>query len=81
MYSEFLYKNREYGHEFCSFFTSAKVMYFYYVPKNPINIFAYLGTFSTYNATMAAVAGYFKYLKGEFASQDLVPYARLSLKK
>jgi len=25
---------------------------------------------------MIAVAGYFKYLDGEFAAQDLTPYAR-----
>jgi len=37
-------------------------------------------SYSTDNAAMVAVAGYFKYLKGEFASQDLVPYARQSLK-
>ena len=30
---------------------------------------------------MAALACYFKYLKGEFATQDLVPYARQSLKE
>ena len=34
----------------------------------------------TDNAAMVAVAGYFKFLKGDFASQDLVPYARQSLK-
>ncbi|MBR3492773.1 MAG: tRNA (adenosine(37)-N6)-threonylcarbamoyltransferase complex transferase subunit TsaD, partial [Bacteroidales bacterium] len=38
-------------------------------------------SYSTDNAAMVAVAGYFKYLKGEFASQDLVPYARQSLKE
>ena len=37
-------------------------------------------SYSTDNAAMVAVAGYFKFLKGEFASQDLVPYARQSLK-
>ena len=36
-------------------------------------------SYSTDNAAMVAVAGYFKYLKGDFASQDLVPYARQSL--
>ena len=36
-------------------------------------------SYSTDNAAMVAVAGYFKFLKGEFASQDLVPYARQSL--
>ena len=38
-------------------------------------------SYSTDNAAMVAVAGYFKYLRGEFASQDLVPYARQSLKE
>jgi N6-L-threonylcarbamoyladenine synthase len=33
-------------------------------------------SFTTDNAAMIAVAGYFKYLKGEFASQDAVPYSR-----
>jgi N6-L-threonylcarbamoyladenine synthase len=28
------------------------------------------------NAAMIAVTGYFKYLKGEFATQDVVPFAR-----
>ena len=28
------------------------------------------------NAAMIAATGYFKYLKGEFASQDTVPFAR-----
>ncbi len=32
--------------------------------------------FTTDNAAMIAISGYFKYLKGEFASQDATPYAR-----
>ena len=32
--------------------------------------------YTTDNAAMIAVAGYFKYLEGEFASQDITPYAR-----
>ena len=36
-------------------------------------------SYSTDNAAMVAVAGYFKYLKGDFAAQDLTPYARQSL--
>lgn len=32
--------------------------------------------YSTDNAAMIAIAGHFKYLDGEFASQDVVPYAR-----
>ncbi|MBI9034910.1 MAG: tRNA (adenosine(37)-N6)-threonylcarbamoyltransferase complex transferase subunit TsaD [Bacteroidales bacterium] len=33
-------------------------------------------SYSTDNAAMIAVAGYYKFLKGEFASQDLTPYSR-----
>lgn len=36
--------------------------------------------FTTDNAAMIAITGYYKYLKGEFASQDVVPYSRVSLK-
>jgi N6-L-threonylcarbamoyladenine synthase len=36
--------------------------------------------YSTDNAAMIAVAGYFKYLKNEIASQKLTPYARQSSK-
>lgn len=32
--------------------------------------------FTTDNAAMIAISGYFKYLKGEFAGQDATPYAR-----
>ncbi len=32
--------------------------------------------FTTDNAAMVAIAGYFKYLKGEFCPYDLAPYAR-----
>jgi len=36
--------------------------------------------FTTDNAAMIAITGYYKYLKGEFASQEAVPYSRVSLK-
>jgi len=36
--------------------------------------------FTTDNAAMIAITGYYKYLKGEFASQDAVPYSRVSFK-
>jgi N6-L-threonylcarbamoyladenine synthase len=36
--------------------------------------------FTTDNAAMIAITGYYKYLKGEFASQDAVPYSRVTLK-
>jgi len=32
--------------------------------------------FTTDNAAMIAIAGYFKYLRNDFASQDITPYAR-----
>lgn len=32
--------------------------------------------YSTDNAAMIAIAGYFKYLDGDFASQDLTPYSK-----
>jgi len=40
------------------------------------NVFLPPRKFTTDNAAMIAVAGYFKYLDGEFAAQDLTPYAR-----
>jgi N6-L-threonylcarbamoyladenine synthase len=36
--------------------------------------------FTTDNAAMIAITGYHKYLKGEFAGHDAVPYSRVSLK-
>lgn len=36
--------------------------------------------FTTDNAAMIAITGYYKYLKGEFATQDAVPYSRVTLK-
>lgn len=35
--------------------------------------------FTTDNAAMVAIAGYFKYLKHDFCSYDAVPYARVSV--
>jgi len=35
--------------------------------------------FTTDNAAMIAIVGYYKYLKGEFATQDCVPYSRVTL--
>jgi N6-L-threonylcarbamoyladenine synthase len=35
--------------------------------------------FTTDNAAMIAIAGYHKYLKGEFVGQDVVPNARLKV--
>jgi len=36
--------------------------------------------FTMDNAAMIAITGYYKYLKGEFAGQDVVPYSRVSMK-
>lgn len=36
--------------------------------------------FNTDNAAMIGVAGYLKYQRGEFATQDLIPYARTAYK-
>ncbi len=36
--------------------------------------------FTTDNAAMIAITGYFKYLNKDFASQDIVPYAKSSLR-
>ncbi len=36
--------------------------------------------FTTDNAAMIAIAGYYKYLNGEFASHDMVPYSRVTMK-
>lgn len=35
--------------------------------------------FTTDNAAMVAIAGYFKYLKGDFCGYDQVPYARVTI--
>jgi N6-L-threonylcarbamoyladenine synthase len=35
--------------------------------------------YTTDNAAMIAITGYFKYLKGEFASQDITPLARFGI--
>lgn len=36
--------------------------------------------FTTDNAAMIAITGYYKYLNGEFASHDMVPYSRVTMK-
>ena len=40
------------------------------------NIFIPPFGYTTDNAAMIAIAGYFKYLKKDFATQDIAPYAR-----
>ncbi len=37
--------------------------------------------FTTDNAAMIAITGYYKYLKGEFAAQDVVPFSRVTIEK
>jgi N6-L-threonylcarbamoyladenine synthase len=37
--------------------------------------------FTTDNAAMIAITGYYKYLKGDFASQDVVPFSRVTMEK
>ncbi len=48
--------------------------------KNKWDIYIPPVKFTTDNAAMIAVAGYYKYLKGEFANQDVVPYSRVTIK-
>lgn len=45
--------------------------------KSGWNVYIPEFKFTTDNAAMIAIAGYFKYLGGEFAKQDVVPLARL----
>jgi N6-L-threonylcarbamoyladenine synthase len=40
------------------------------------NVFIPRFEFTTDNAAMIAIAGYYKYLKGDFAAQDTVPFTR-----
>ncbi|HBG56611.1 MAG TPA: tRNA (adenosine(37)-N6)-threonylcarbamoyltransferase complex transferase subunit TsaD, partial [Porphyromonadaceae bacterium] len=35
--------------------------------------------YTTDNAAMVAISGYYKYLNGEFAAPDVAPYARVSI--
>ena len=44
--------------------------------KTGWNIFIPEFEFTTDNAAMIAIAGYFKYLRNDFASQDITPYTR-----
>ncbi len=44
--------------------------------KHGWNIFIPDFEYTTDNAAMIAIAGYFKYLKKDFAAQDITPYAR-----
>lgn len=46
---------------------------------NSLTAFIPERVFTTDNAAMVAIAGYFKYLKGEFCSYSEVPYARVTI--
>ena len=45
------------------------------------NLFVPPVAFTTDNAAMIAITGYFKYLKGEFVGQDAIPFARMDIKQ
>jgi N6-L-threonylcarbamoyladenine synthase len=47
--------------------------------KRQWNLFVPEFRYTTDNAAMIAITGYYKYLKGEFASHDMVPFARMEL--
>lgn len=48
-----------------------------YGKKNNLNVFIPKFEYTTDNAAMIAIVGYFKYLKKEFANQSITPMARL----
>ena len=50
-----------------------------YADSHGLKAFIPKRTFTTDNAAMIAVAGYFKYLNKDFCSLDLPPYARVSV--
>jgi N6-L-threonylcarbamoyladenine synthase len=49
------------------------------IPKQNWKVFIPRPVFSTDNAAMVAVAGYYKFLQKEFAPQDITPYTRNQL--
>lgn len=46
------------------------------IQKQNWKVFIPKTVFSTDNAAMVAVAGYYKFLQKEFAAQDITPYTR-----
>lgn len=50
-----------------------------YCEANGLNAFIPPRLFTTDNAAMVAVAGYFKYTRGEFCHYDAVPFARVTV--
>lgn len=50
-----------------------------YCSRRGLKAFIPERVFTTDNAAMVAIVGYFKYLKGDFCAYDAVPYARVSI--
>ena len=50
-----------------------------FASKHDMKAFIPERTFTTDNAAMVAVAGYYRYLDREFCSYDKVPYARVKI--
>ncbi len=50
-----------------------------YCRKNSLNAFIPERAFTTDNAAMVAIAGYFKYLNQDFCKLDEAPYARVTI--
>lgn len=50
-----------------------------YAQRYKWNIYIPKFSYTTDNGAMVAMAGYFKYLKGEFCSIDLPPYSRVEM--
>ncbi|MDE6109628.1 MAG: tRNA (adenosine(37)-N6)-threonylcarbamoyltransferase complex transferase subunit TsaD, partial [Muribaculaceae bacterium] len=50
-----------------------------YCGRHGLKAFIPERAFTTDNAAMVAIAGYFKYLDGEFCSYDAVPFARVTV--
>lgn len=48
--------------------------------KRRWNLFVPPFSFTTDNAAMIAITGYYKYLKGEFVDQDVTPFSRMTIK-
>jgi N6-L-threonylcarbamoyladenine synthase len=47
--------------------------------RNGWNVYIPEFRFTTDNAAMIAIVGYYKYLKGEFSEHDVIPLARFPL--
>lgn len=49
--------------------------------KRQWNLFIPKASFTTDNAAMIAITGYFKYLRGDFATLEAVPFARMNIRE